>query len=198
MDTDNQMDPSGVPESVPAAPRSASRRRLLQAGLGASPAVLTFVSRPVVAAGACQSPSADLSAGSPGRTVVVVQCAGIGPTTWTTTKFTATATSTTFSSVIGSYTAQVGSHTYSDPTLAQVLQTTGTDAKSVLARSMAAAYLNWNAKTVPAAIVTPTQLALMWTAATSGSGYVPIAGGTTTWDAAAISNWLAKTWPGSK
>ena len=197
MDSDKQMDPSGVPDSGPAAPRSASRRRLLQAGLGASPVVLTFVSRPVVGADACKSPSSDMSAGSPGRTVVVIQCAGVGPVTWDATKSTAVK-STTFSSVIGSYTAQVGSHPYSDPTIAQVLQTTGTDAKSVLARNMAAAYLNWDAKTVPAAIVTPTQLSLMWTAATSGSGYVPIAGSTTTWDAAAISNWLAKTWPGSK
>ena len=166
MNSDKQIDPSGVPDAGPAAPRSASRRRLLQAGLGASPAVLTFVSRPVVAAGACASASATISAGSPGRAGVVVnQCAGAGPVTWAATANSdMTAKTTTFSSNVGTYVASVDTTTtdkkgvtktstavYNDPTVAQVLLSSGTTPKDVLARSMAAAYMNWSTNKVPAA-----------------------------------------------
>lgn len=196
MNSDKRMDPSGAPDSVPAAPSSASRRRLLQAGLGASPVVLTFVSRPVVAGGTCQSASASISAGSPGRRgVVVTQCAGLGPVAWTTTSDTAKADSF---STIGSYSMKSGTFTLSSPSIAQVLASTGTAPGDVLARSMAAAYLNLKSGRVPSTIVTQNLLVTMWSAVTTGSlYYTPIAGNSTHWYAADICTWLAKTWQGS-
>lgn len=65
--------------------RSASRRRLLQAGISAAPVVMTVASRPVLAItnppGFCQSPSGAVS-GNLSRPNIQAACAGRTPGYW--------------------------------------------------------------------------------------------------------------------
>lgn len=78
-------DPTDTPSSTePPSPSGgdlkASRRRLLQGGLAATPVLMTLISRPVLAQSTCTTPSGFVSANAshPGAPV----CSGNGPTTW--------------------------------------------------------------------------------------------------------------------
>lgn len=188
-----------------AAPTSSSRRRLLQAGLGASPAILTIVSQPV-RAGQCRSASAFASvsaafaANGTTSAAPLQTCTGLSPTSWNTTATwpTTAPKNTLFSSVFsGSYSLQVKKGAavvvISSPTFSEILASpsAGGGAYSDLARNMVAAYLNFKSLKTPAEVVTGVQLQAMWTAARNGS-YRPTAGGAL-WTTADVNNWLTQT-----
>ena len=206
METGKKTDPSEAVGGSPALPKSSSRRRLLQAGIGATPAILTIVSSPVLAGG-CRSPSAFASvsaAAAAGTTTSATPsktCSGLSPTTWniTNTWPSAVPKTTLFSSVFsGSYTLQVtkGAKVVSipSPTFSEVLSSQsvgGIQTTTDLARNMVAAYLNFKDLKTPAAVVTDVQLQAMWTAVLAGS-YRPIAVGNV-WSISDANNWLKQT-----
>lgn len=63
------------------APRSKTRRRLLQGGLSTGPVLMTVASRPVLGQTVCLSPSAGLSAPTSGTRTEQV-CTGLTPDQW--------------------------------------------------------------------------------------------------------------------
>ena len=71
--------PNEAPNDSAVKPLNPTRRRWLQAGLSASPVLMTVISRPVLAA-QCVAPSAFVSLGASG--VMYAVCDGKGPTAW--------------------------------------------------------------------------------------------------------------------
>lgn len=196
MDSDQRNDPMAPSDRERRPVKSAGRRRLLQAGIGAAPVVLTFVSRPVPAAPvACTSASATVSANA--SRVNLQQCVGNGPTAWkgTTpkTQWNATAlsggTPVLFSGVFGSPAYSVPGH--ASPNLMEVLQGTGGTAKDLLARNLTAAYLNFLSNSTPVTVLSLTQMQAMWSQGNSGV-YYPITGGPA-WGSGNINVWIATT-----
>jgi hypothetical protein len=210
MDTGRQIDPPAAAGSSLVAPKSPSRRRLLRAGLGASPALLTIISEPVRAdvlgSLPCRSASAFASIAAHGVTTSTQPaqtCFGIQPGGWairsvgswpagTFTGSGATAVSVTFSSV---FSPGVTVGTNSSPTLLQVLEST--DAGLEMARYFVAAYLNIKMVlfATPAKVETELQLKAMWPDAVNGT-YTPITGGNP-WDWATLKSWFLQTMPNS-
>jgi hypothetical protein len=214
MQSDQKPDLSPLPEVGLAAPKSTSRRRLLKAGLGVSPVVLTFVSQPVPAsfttvtcraASAFASVQAALAAGVGTSANTAQLCSGNLPSSWKGLSRpywpggSATA-DLLFTSLFGPYTvttigtATVPAVTTDAPTLFQVLCGAGTTARDVLARNIVAAYLNLQQGLVPATVVSSTQLQSMWLTAgnTVPSPYLVngLSGG---WSLAQVNQFLAHT-----
>lgn len=211
MDTDKKADPSEAAGPSPAAPTSSSRRRLLQAGLGASPVLLTIVSEPVRAftrtqSIPCRSASAFASIAAAAHANVTTSantqqsCSGLGPASWNTLSTWPVAKTTLFSSVFsGAYSLRVksgnSSITNASPTFSDILSnppanTTYSDSEN-LARNFVAAYLNFKDSKTPAAVVTDLQLQNMWTKVLANS-YSPTAG-TAPWSVSDVNGWLSQT-----
>jgi hypothetical protein len=169
MDTDQKQNSSETSGVSLVAPSSASRRRLLRAGLSAAPAILTVVSQPALAV-TCRSPSAFASVTANATTSAqpVQGCSGFGPLTWTDTSTTwpvdrATALFYDEFSAAGS----LGG--IATPTLAQVLALTPANSVEGLARNVVAAYLNLKSLRTPEAVINETSLQAMWTQGKAGT-----------------------------
>jgi hypothetical protein len=203
METDKKMDSSAAAGTSLAAPKSSSRRRLLQAGLGASPAILTIVSEPVRAftrtqSLPCRSASAFASiaaaqhAGFTTSASTQQTCSGMGPISWNTTTTWPVAKTTAFSTAIGTYTFRSNTA----PTLLDILSASAPySSTEMLARNFVAAYLNaQGTPKTPLAVVTDLQLKTMWTQISLGS-YTPTSG--TSWAVSDLNGWLVQTFAGS-
>jgi hypothetical protein len=213
MESDKKIDSIDTQGQASAAPKSNSRRRLLQAGIGASPVVLSVVSQPVRAAiapgGVCRSASsfASFNANTTNTALSsnpVGTCTGIGPAGWkdlpllgwpagatairnnpfvsSGTSYSVTDTSVTPNVVIGS------------PSILQVVKYgTGTSDRDVLARNIAASYLNLAGGYVPTTVIlSATQLESRWFAAQSPGGTYAVSAGLN-WNAAQLNVWLQST-----
>ncbi len=200
MDTDKKLDPSEAAGASPVAPKSSSRRRLLQAGLGASPAILTFISMPVRAdinTPGCRSASSFASlaaaqhAGVATSGAPLQQCMGVGPKTWKDSTF--------WPSGVGKETALFSTYFPSgvtfrsngSPFMIEILRATAPDETEILIQNFVAAMLNVLSSNTPAAVVTQAQLATMFPQVMNGS-YTPVVGGTP-WTKATANNWFAQT-----
>jgi hypothetical protein len=186
-------------------PPSTSRRRLLQAGLGASPVLLTIVSEPVRASQvACRSASAFASistAGAAGVSAKPAQiCDGKGPEDWSGTSVSRWPAGT-FTGSGDAATAELFSHFFSPgvqlgnnptPTLKQLLDAKASTARNVvLARYFIAAYLNFRTNRTPATVVTDLQLQAMWPLVFNHI-YKPTGSGLT-WTDQDVINWFKQT-----
>jgi hypothetical protein len=186
-------------------PQSTSRRRLLQAGLGASPVLLSIVSEPVRASQiVCRSASAFASisaAGAAGVSANTQQiCNGKGPEDWSGTSIKSWPAGT-FTGSGDAATAELFSHVFSPgvalgnnltPTLKQLLDAKNSNVRNVvLARYFIAAYLNFKSNRTPATVVTDLQLQAMWPQVVAGS-YSPGAGAKA-WTDQDVINWLKQT-----
>ncbi len=200
MHTDQTPDISKVAGQHLQAPKSSSRRRLLQAGLGAAPAILTIVSEPVRAFGTasavpCRSASAFASVAAAmlagGTTSANTQqtCMGEGPASWNVASTWPVAKTTLFSTVLGSFTLRGNV----SPTLSDILNAPAPyTATEILARSFVAAYLNTQGTPkTPLVVVTALQLQAMWPQAVAGS-FVPTPG-TPAWTMDQVNTWLLQT-----
>ena len=204
METDKKLGSSEAAGTRLVVPKSSSRRRLLQAGLGASPAILSIVSEPVrafnrTAPVTCRSASAFASVAAAAHAGITTSanaaqsCLGLSPASWNTASTWPVAKNTLFSNVFsGSYTLRSNSSpTFSDILGAATPYTTA----ETLARNFVAAYLNSQGTSkTPLAVVTGAQLQIMWTRAVAGS-YSPTAG-TTAWSTNDVNNWLTQTFAG--
>jgi hypothetical protein len=186
----------------------------LKAGLGVSPAVVTFLSLPVPASAAqvtCRAASAFASvqaalaagAGTSANTAQI--CSGSLPDTWKDLDKTfwpggvATA-DLLFSAVFGAYTVTtiatptVSSVTTDTPNLYQVLHGAGTTPRDVLARNLVAAYLNLQQGLTAATVVSGAQLQNMWlTAGAPSPSPYPVNGLSSGWSLAQVNQYLTQT-----
>jgi hypothetical protein len=215
MESDKKIDSIDTQGQASAVPKSNSRRRLLQAGIGASPVVLSIVSQPVRAAlapgGVCRSASsfASFNANTTNTALSsnpVGTCAGIGPASWKSLSETAwtgapgalAIRSNLFVSTGTSYsvtnTAVTPNVVIASPTIFEVVKYgTGTSDRDVLARNIAASYLNLAGGLVPTTVIlSATQLASMWFAAQSPGGTYAVSAGLN-WNAAQLNVWLQST-----
>lgn len=208
MDTDHEQNASEAAGARSAVPKSASRRRLLQAGLSATPAILTIVSEPVrafngTAALPCRSASAFASVAAAQHAGAVTSaspqqsCLGLSPASWNSLSASGwpVAQGTLFSSVFaGGYTLRGNA----SPTFKDILNLDATTknftAQELMARNFVAAYLNLQSAKTPDAVVNLTQLTSMWQLAVAGS-YRPTATAAV-WTTTDINNWFAQTFAG--
>ena len=210
MNSDSQNDASTPAGQGAALPKSSSRRRLLQAGLSASPVVLSVASRPVfagVAAADCRSPSAFASftanpatSGAPTK-----QCIGSGPVATaaslqalgkTVTQLSTAATmrfSTGVSYRVLLPTLPTATKT-NTPSIGEVLRYgTGMTGSDILAKNIAVAKLNLALGYIPGGVVTDATLQLMWNSSGTGGNYT---GNGFVWTQAQLNTWLSKLYSG--
>jgi hypothetical protein len=180
------------------------RRRLIKAGLGAAPVLMTVVSRSAFATGTtggqCTTPSAYGSINT-SRQDKAYTCTGLTPGYWkqgqwfsawpapyypTTTTGYGAHTATTFGSVFGP-----GS-VFSSMTLLAVLQSGGNDDSTALARHIVAALLN-AASGRTASVLTVSAVKNIWSEFISKGYFEPTAG--VKWSAAQIVAYLVTTMP---
>jgi hypothetical protein len=209
MDSDKKPDSSEASGHGLAVPKSTSRRRLLQAGLGASPVLLTVVSEPVrafvtVNSVTCSSASAFASISAAGAAGVSANtrqvCTGRGPVSWSTTSVSGwpagtfavsgkTAVPELFGQVF-SPGVKVGEN--ASPTLKDVVAASASSSRTLsLARYFAAAYLNFKQGYTPPQVVTDIQLKAMWPKAVAGT-YTPVTGGQP-WSDTDLINWFKQS-----
>jgi hypothetical protein len=184
MDTDQKPDSSEASGTRLVAPKSTSRRRLLQAGLGASPAILTLISEPVRAFGAntsvCRSASAFASVAAAQHAGItlshspVQSCVGLKPGSWAT-NYPNWPTGTASQLFSGVFSPGVSVGTNTSPSLKQVLDST--DSTLEMARYFVAAYLNFMSGYTPGVWVVVGDLQAVWPKAVAGV-YTPVTGGT--------------------
>lgn len=189
-----------------------SRRRLLRAGAGAAPVVLSMTSLPVRATTAtCSSASAwaSINAGTTAsqNARLMVSCGTGGtPGAWTSacgststkdfSKWPASClTSTTpknaktFQECIGSLPSHLS--TYSTATLYDaVANAASSDITIQLAAHLAAAYLNCQSNRTPANIINVTTIQSIWSQCKSGGMFTPPNAGTQTWTIGQTIYWL--------
>ena len=210
MDTDKKLDTSEAGPSGLAAPKSASRRRLLRAGVGAAPVVLTMASLPVQATPvftSCRTASAFASiTANPltsGASAKFSTCTGNSVSTWITscnqtkdTKGNPVYTgwgSTPNASFPSCLDASLASSSYCNGkgTLYSAL-TDG--AVTGLAPTLAAVYLNFTTGAAKEPYVKLSQLKDIWNAFSSGSPtatWSPVSG--MSWDWTATRLWMTST-----
>ncbi len=209
MDSDKKPDLSEASGPGLAVPKSSSRRRLLQAGLGASPALLTVVSEPVrayvsITSVTCSSASAFASISAAGAAGVSANtrqaCTGRGPVSWSTTSVSSwpvgtfavsgkTAVPELFSQV---FSPGVTINSNATPTLKDVVAASSSSSRTIgLARYFAAAYLNFKQGYTPPQVVTDVQLKAMWPQAVAGT-YKPSTSAQT-WSDTDLINWFKQT-----
>lgn len=193
MDGDKSIESSQIDAQAAGAVLSASRRRLLRSGLGASPVLLTFASQSVSAA-VCKSASATVSANA-SRANAVATCSGNGVSTWAAATAAAWSsagypTSTLFST----YFSPLPSSITPTTTMLAVEQGTSTAPIDKLARAMVAALLNLGSSKIGSGAYDVMTLKNIWTAAANGTGYKPIPGGII-WQTADVINWLNAMFP---
>jgi hypothetical protein len=178
-----------------AVPKSASRRRLLRAGVGAAPAVLTIVSMPVRAAttvqGRSASAMASMNAGAKsGNSLVTVSSAGDSAATWVgchpsspwPTDCVQGQPKHSFPACLG---AAGSSYKAGGASLKDALKDSSMNG---LPQYLAAAYLNFRSGKSP--VVTEPQLLAIWNACyLNGPGYwSPVSGAK--WDWAKTKLWM--------
>jgi len=226
MQTDKTSDITTAAEQAGvAAPKSSSRRRLLQAGIGASPVLLTVMSRPVLAFGVdvppCRSPSAlasfqanALTSRAPGSVCID----NMGPAGMKRAYDNSATTSTppylaNFGGqpFVGLYTMLVPSSetralplrstwTNTDsPTLRQVIRfAAGTGERDLLARNVAAAELNRLGGVTPKEVLSAQNLSDIWaTVGSVGGANYPVPGVPGGgWNIIQVNAYLRSTWFG--
>ncbi len=204
MDTDKKLDLSEAAGVSPVVPKSSSRRRLLQAGLGASPALLTIVSAPVRAYGSttpvtCRSASSFASvaaatvAGVATSGAPLQTCQGVGPASWKDGAVWPVPKATALFSTY--YPTGVTFRSNTAPLLLDIVSAAAPYTQTeAMVRSFAAAMLNVLAGGTPATVTTQAGLATIFPQALAGS-YTPIAGGTP-WTQQLTNLWLLQTFSG--
>jgi hypothetical protein len=202
MDSDKRSVATEVAGPGLSVPNLSSRRRLLQAGLGAAPAMLTVVSEPVRAyVTAATVPCASASAlGSIGASANTRQtCSGLTPDSWNG-KSVGTWPDGTFVVSRGAAVSELFGQIFSpgvkaggtsSPTLKDVVSSSSTTRNVVLAKYFVAAYLNFKQGYTPPQVVTDVKLQAMWPQALNGS-YAPVAGGKP-WSDNDLVNWFKQT-----
>lgn len=187
MDTDKKLDSSAAAGPSLMAPKSSSRRRLLQAGLSASPAILTIISEPVRAgASTCRSASAFASVAAAQHAGITLSrspvqtCTGLKPASWAV-NFSATPSlwpaGTTTQLFSGIFSPGVSVGTNPSPTLKQVLDSAVTSLEIEKAQYFVAAYLNFKTGLTPGVWITLGDLQTAWPKAKNDT-YTPTVGGT--------------------
>jgi hypothetical protein len=193
MDTDQKQVRPTTPGDSLAAPGSTSRRRLLRAGLAASPAILTIVSQPVLAV-TCRSPSsfASIAANAATSSQPAQACTGLGPQAWS---LSSTAWPVTRSTALfyPEFSGSTGFRGIASPTLDQVLALSSpySDVET-LARNVVAAYLNLKSLKTPDTVINETSLQAMWTLGVAGT-YRPTLTGAY-WTFADLNAWFTQTY----
>jgi hypothetical protein len=206
MESDKQVGKTEVAGPALAAPKSSSRRLLLRAGLGVSPAVLTIVSSPVralpIVPQVCRSASSFASLNAAAAANVATSgapaqmCTGLTPNGWKSLAAT-TAQAELFSNI---FSPPVSLPTITSPTLRNLLvDGDGSTTRAViLARWFTAAYLNHMAGTSPGVFKDGSpgvdQIKAMWVSVYNGT-FSPTAGAAV-WDDNAVINWLNSTMQG--
>jgi len=182
----NPDQPSTLPRGSEAMSAQLSRRRLLRAGLGAAPVLMTIASRPVFAGGTeCHTPSSHMSinASVHGKTQY---CDGGSPGYWKKTHEGSWPppyeTGTLFDTVFGSASG------YPNKTLLYVLDLGG-GGKEELARHIVAALLNAAKGWTP--VLTVAMVIDIWQSWATLGYYEPTAG--IHWDSAQITKYLKTT-----
>jgi len=184
----NPDQPSTLPRGSEAMSAQLSRRRLLRAGLGAAPVLMTVASRPVFAGGSgskvCKAPSSfvSINASVHGKTQY---CDGRTPGYWknhTSSWPHPYETTTKFDTVFGSASG------YPNKTLLYVLDLGG-GGKEELARHIVAALLNAAKGWTP--VLTVAMVIDIWQSWATLGYYEPTAG--IHWDSAQITNYLKTT-----
>lgn len=180
MDRDEGSENSGAAARAVVTSSVESRRRLIRAGLVSAPVLMTLVSRPVHAAD-CKSASATVSANASGKPLV---CGGDGPVTWLAAP---TWPVPKLTALLSTYLpdAPLPTGLPPNPTLLQVLQSTGTSATDVLARNIVAALLNVLSGKNPSQVVTQSMLN---TIIGAGGNFNPSPG--VPWNTAQTNAWL--------
>ena len=154
MHTDHNPEPTEVSAGDASAQKAAVRRRLLRAGIGAAPAVLTVASMPVRATN-CYTASAFASSNAAvmqtGTSANARQtnniCSGNSPSGWISNWSSCSPTYTSspgsyFPNCIGLNTSTYCKSNGNQATLKDACNENRTDPKSVMAKYCAAAYLN--------------------------------------------------------
>jgi hypothetical protein len=189
MDGDKSIESSQIDAQAAGTVLSASRRRLLRSGLGASPVLLTFASQSVSAA-VCKSASATVSANA-SRANIVATCnaANNGVSYWLANQgsWPSGVAALAFQPFFGSPYPFSGATATTN--MLQVLQGTTTPTLDKLARNMVVALINSRKGLIGTGAYDEPTLKIIWQQATSASGYKPIAGGTA-WYAQDVLNWL--------
>lgn len=165
---------------------SVSRRKLLRAGLGASPVILTVASQPVMAStGRCSSASAfgSINASRPSR---IDYCGGCKPEYWkqptchpqwptgyypvTKSRSGYITYATKFNDCFGS------SNGYPGRTLLEVMNLSGTGNKNEVARLCSAALLNAAKGLTPSTVLSTQKVKDVWRSFATKGFYEPTAG----------------------
>ena len=185
-------------------PKSSSRRRLLRAGVGASPAILTFVSAPVRATYTTTTASAFASAnvsrpGGHGH----VPVSGCKPSWWVSNMSPLPAYCKDAAGNALKFKHLFKGHpTYDNKTLKQCMQMSSDTGMDGVVKHICAAYLNAMSGKVPATICSAQTAKDIWSAYHSAAGcYEPTAG--VKWYAdtchpggvGGINPWLKSTMP---
>lgn len=210
--TDKQTSPAMSASETPGASSAGaqlSRRKLLRAGLGASPVILSVASQPVMATtGRCTSASAfgSINASRPDN---LENCGGCKPEYWRNTTCyprwpngyhavtSGYTPATKFDDCFGSY----GGYPYR--TLLYVMQTTGTGGRDEVARYCAAALLNAAKGLTPSSILSISKVKSVWSSYVRRGYYEPTAGirwyarSSSPAGSGGIIEWLSSTMPNS-
>jgi hypothetical protein len=187
--------PNEAPNDSAVKPLNPTRRRWLQAGLSASPVLMTVISRPVLAA-QCVAPSAFVSLGASGPGTVA-QCTGNGPTYWSDSRHYADwpsgyvpqdvapdATATQWCQAV----TCVAGDPFQSSSLLQVLMQTGNE----VARYVGAAVLNNAApQRVPETVLGMQTIRHIWSEFATSDHFTPSPGAS--WSAAEIVDYLKST-----
>ena len=209
MNRDQKIDTTSQSGQASSAPRSTSRRRLLQAGVSASPVVLSFVSQPVRAISGqktCRSASSFASF-SPTNVATshnpTATCTGNGPVTWKSVDVNFMAPVVQAAALkdfaVGtSYTVvdpAFPTVNITNPKVWQVLKygnVNGTE-REKLAMNVAASYLNVAGGSTPPEVMDAAKLANIWALCQASGGLYPVTSSGPNWDAAAANVWLTST-----
>ena len=187
-------DRTEVPESPqPPAEAHNIRRRLLRGGLAASPALLTLVNRPAMAA-TCKTASSHLSASLSRPGSGRFNCTGRKPASWASLALASWpggengAPKTKFKDAVGQ------SSLFADFKLPELLASESNDASLSLAKHLAAAHLNAVAGLTPAAVLDVLKVKDIWAkVVVSPNYYEPTAG--IRWTRDQVIAWVQTTMP---
>ena len=161
MNTDSNQ-PSSLPQEEAA--EATGRRRLLRGGLAATPALLTLVSRPVMAA-TCQTASSHLSASLSRPNSGVFNCTGLRPNTWRQTDASVWPPSAQPGVTFGSVFTSPGG--YADKTLLEMVTLSSDLGTEGLARHLVAAYLNAVKGLTPGTVLDVPTVKSIWASVVS-------------------------------
>lgn len=160
-----------------AAPRSASRRRLLRAGVGATPVVLSLVSAPVRAT-YYTSPASSFASINASRPPGMTYTNGCKPSWWASCNMSnwpsscknTDGTSKRFKDIFSDHA------TYGNKTIKSCLQMAYDSGMDGMVKHLCAAYLNAATGRTPASICSGQIARDIWTSYNSKGWYMPTAG----------------------